>query len=39
MKLLETEHQFRGFYTDGGVCRIEIYTAQERPPLVVATGL
>lgn len=39
MKLLETAHQFRGFYTDGGICRIEIYTAEKRPPLVVATEL
>jgi hypothetical protein len=39
MKLLETEHQFRGFYTDGGICRIEVYTADARPPLVVATEL
>ena len=39
MKQLETEHQFRGFYTDGGICRIEIYAAEERPPLVVATEL
>lgn len=39
MKLLETLHQYRGYHTDGGVCRIEVYTAEARPPLVVATEL
>lgn len=39
MKLLETEHQYRGYDADGGICRIEVYTADERPPLVVATEL
>lgn len=39
MKLLETEHQYRGYDADGGICRIELYLAEERPPLVVATEL
>lgn len=32
-------HQFRGYWSDGGVCEIEIYTAPGLPPLVVATEL
>lgn len=39
VKLLETEHQFRGYDRDGGLCRVEIYTTTEYPPLVVATEL
>jgi hypothetical protein len=39
MQLVETTHQYRGYHTDGGVCRIEVYVAEERPPLVVATEL
>jgi hypothetical protein len=39
MKLLETEHQYRGYDADGGICRIAVYTAEEHPPLVVATEL
>jgi hypothetical protein len=39
MKLVETEHHYRGYHTDGAVCRIEVYVAQERSPLVVATEL
>ena len=41
MKCIETEHQFRGYEADadGGICRIEVYTADECPPLVVATEL
>lgn len=39
MKLLETIHQFRGYHDAGGVCRIEVYTAEGLPPLIVATEL
>ncbi len=38
-KLLETIHQFRGYWSAGGRCRIEIYTASGLPPLIVATEL
>ena len=39
MKLLDTTHQYRGYHTDGAVCRIEVYVAAGLPPLVVATEL
>ncbi len=39
MKVLETIHQFRGYWSGGGVCRIELYTADGLPPLIVATEL
>ena len=39
MKAIDTEHQFRGYHTDGGVCRLEIYLTDDRPPLIVVTEL
>jgi hypothetical protein len=39
MKLLDTTHQYRGYHSDGGLCRIEVYTVAGLPPLVVATEL
>jgi hypothetical protein len=39
MKAVDTIHQFRGYHADGGVCRITIYTAAGKPPLVVCTEL
>src|SRR6266581_6621099 len=39
MKLVEIVHQYRGYHSDGAVCRIEVYTADGLPPLVVATEL
>jgi len=39
MKAIDITHQFRGYHADGGVCRIEVYTAPGLPPLVVATEL
>jgi hypothetical protein len=37
MQAIDTVHQFRGYHTDGGVGRIQGYTAPGLPPLVVAT--
>ena len=39
MKVLETTHQFRGYWRGGAVCRIEVYVALGQPPLIVATEL
>jgi hypothetical protein len=38
-KLLEMMHQYRGYHTNDGVCRIEVYTSPGLPPLLVATEL
>lgn len=38
-KDLEITHQFRGYHEDGGVCRIEVYRLDGKPPLIVATEL
>ena len=39
MKAIDTTHQFRGYHSGGGVCRIEVYVRDGLPPLVVATEL
>jgi hypothetical protein len=32
-------HRYRGFWTDGGVCRVRVYQAPDRTPVVVCTEL
>jgi hypothetical protein len=34
---VDTRHDFRGIWTDGGVCRVRIYEDDDRPPVVVLT--
>lgn len=36
---IDTRHSFRGFWDDGGVCRVRIYEADDSPPVVVVTEL
>ena len=32
-------YAYRGIWTDGGVCRIQIFEGHDRPPVIVATEL
>lgn len=36
---LDTRFPFRGFWNDGGVCRIRIFETEGHPPVVVVTEL
>ena len=39
MKTLDTIYHYRGYYHDGGICRIRIYQREGALPVVVATEL
>ncbi len=39
MAALGAVHQFCGYWSAGGVCRIEVYAAPGLPPLIVAAEL
>ncbi len=40
MKLTRDErYRYRGYHTDGGVCRVRIYEAPGRPPVFLVTEL
>jgi len=36
---LDVRHAFRGFWDDGGVCRVRIFETEGKPPVVVVTEL
>jgi hypothetical protein len=38
-KTLDVRHDFRGLWTDGGICRVRVYEAWGQPPVVVITEL
>jgi len=39
MKIHDYVHRYRGYWDDGGVCRIRIYEAEDREPVVICSEL
>jgi hypothetical protein len=39
VKTVDVRHHFRGIWSDGGVCRVRVYEALARPPVVVLSEL
>ncbi len=39
MKTHDYVHRYRGYWDDGGVCRIRIYEAEDREPVVICSEL
>jgi hypothetical protein len=39
MKTHDYIHHYRGYWDDGGVCRIRIYEAEDREPVVICSEL
>ena len=39
MPLLDTPYHYRGFWSDGGICRLRIYQPRGCPPVIIVTEL